>query len=126
MAPINSFRFLRNVGPLAGILGLLIAASGCYYYGPPPTYSPPPATTYDQVWDSALRAAEDSGIRLTFTDQNAGVIRGARGNTNVEIRVMRQPDGRMRVEFSRQGPKDQDPTLQDRFYQAYERHMGRR
>jgi hypothetical protein len=107
-----------------GIMGLLIVGSGCFYYGPAPPYTP--ATTYDQVWDSALRAAEDSGIRLTFTDKNAGVIRGARGNTNVDIRVMRQADGRMRVEFSRQGPKDQDPTLPDRFYQAYERYMGRR
>jgi hypothetical protein len=106
------------------ILCLLLTVVGCYYYGPPPYY--PPATTYDQVWESALRAAEDSGIRVTFTDRNGGIIRGAtRANTNVDILVMRQADGRMRVEFNRKGPKDQDPGLQDRFFQAYERYMGR-
>jgi hypothetical protein len=123
MGPLNFFRSFRTFVPLAIILGLLMAGSGCYYYGPPPYY---PATTYDQVWESALRAAEDSGIRVTFTDRNAGVIRGAtRANTNVDILVMRQADGRMRVEFNRQGPKDQDPGLQDRFFQAYERYRGR-
>jgi hypothetical protein len=106
------------------IMGLLIAGSACVYYGPPPPYSP--TTTFDQVWDSALRAAEDCGIRLTLTDKNGGVIRGVKGNTNVDIHVMRQADGRMRVEFSRKGPKEEDPTLQDRFHQAYEGHMGRR
>jgi hypothetical protein len=107
-----------------GITGLLIAVPGCYYYGPPPSYPPP--TTFDQVWESALHAAQESGIRLSFTDKTSGVIRGSKEQTNVEILVMRQADGRMRVEFSRQGPKDQDPALQDRFYQAYERNMGRR
>ena len=124
MGTRNSFRFLRSIAPLIGIMGFLIAAPGCYYYGPVPAYQS--VTTFDQVWDSALRAAEEAGIRLSFTDKNSGVIRGWREKTNVEILVMRQADGRMRVEFSRQGPKDQDPTLQDRFYQAYERNMGRR
>ncbi|MCX5914628.1 MAG: hypothetical protein NTV04_22165 [Deltaproteobacteria bacterium] len=124
MGTRNSFRFLRSIAPLIGIMGFLIAAPGCMYYGPVPAYYQ--GTTYDHVWDSALRAAEDSGIRLTFTDRNAGIIRGGKENTNVEISVMRQADGRMRVEFNRRGPKDQDPNLQDRFYQAYEGYMGRR
>jgi hypothetical protein len=124
MGPIMNFRFLRNRGPLMVIMALLIASSACVCYAPPPPYSP--TTTYDQVWNSALRAAEDCGIRLTLADKNGGVMRGVKENTNVEIRVMRQADGRTRVEFSRQGPKDQDPTLQDRFHQAYEGHMGRR
>jgi len=123
MGSWNFFRCLRIFAPLMIILGLLLAGSGCYYYGPPPYY---PTTTYDQVWESALRAAEDSGVRVTFADRNAGIIRGAtRANTNVDIRVMRQADGRMRVEFNRQGPKEQDPDLQDLFFQAYERYMGR-
>lgn len=124
MGSALSFRILREITSLMGIMGLLLAGSSCVYYGPPPTYTPP--STYDQVWESAQRAAEDSGIQLTVRDKNGGVIQGVKGNIKVDIRIIRQADGRTRLEFSRQGPKDQDPTLQDRFYQSYERYMGRR
>ena len=115
------------------IVSLLVLASshlgGCYYYaGPPPVVVAPAPTTssYDVVWDSAFRAAEEAGIQVTSVDQGSGTILGQRGPTSIKITVTRQYDGKIRVELSMQGNQQQTGQIADDFYAAYDRYMVRR
>jgi len=111
---------------------LLLAAAvacatitGCYYYGPGPgyyTYTYP--ATYDRAWSAALGALQDAGVQTTRVDQGAGVARGTVNGVDVTVSVDRQADGSTRVQFDAR-PSDRDPTLAQRFSQAYERRMGR-
>jgi hypothetical protein len=108
---------------LSGQLG------GCYYYaGPAPgAGAPPPSTSsYDVVWDNALRAAEEIGIQVTSVDNGAGIIYGKRGSTDVKVAVVRQSDGRTRVELDMNGQKPETQALANDFFGAYDRYMGRR
>ncbi len=108
------------------ILLPLIAFSlgaGCYYYEPPPyVVTSPPQADYDRIWDSAMRAAQDVGIRITSSDRNAGTASGQRDGVGVTIQVVRQSDGTTRVEMTSKGGPS---TVADDFYKAYNRHMGR-
>ena len=94
---------------------------GCVVYEPVPAYySSPP--TYDRAWSAALGALEDSGVGVTSADRSTGVIRGSRNGADITITILRQPDGRTRLQFGATGG---DPGLTDRISQAYERRMGR-
>jgi hypothetical protein len=108
------------------ILTIVLAAllGGCVVYEPvsTPAYSGP---SYDRVWDSALGAAEDAGVKIASADRPAGIIRGVAGTTGVTISVTTQADGRIRVEFSSKGANGQDVDLNDRFTRYYNRRMGR-
>jgi hypothetical protein len=106
-------------------MGILTYA--CVVYEPVPAgvYYPPPASSFDRVWDSALRAADDAGIEIVSANRDTGTILGRKGTTEAEIFVSRQADGRMRVELNLRGPEPRDPTTADRFYRSYERYMGR-
>ena len=97
---------------------------GCVVYEPVvvPAYS---GSSYDRVWNSALGAAEDAGVKITSADRTAGIIRGVTNSADVTISVISQADGKIRVEFSGKGPKGQDPDLNDRFTRFYNRRMGR-
>jgi len=97
---------------------------GCVVYEPVvvPAYS---GSSYDRVWNSALGAAEDAGVKITSADRTAGIIRGVTNSADVTISVRSQPDGKTRLEFSSKGPKGQDPDLNDRFTRFYNRRMGR-
>jgi hypothetical protein len=53
-----------------------------------------------------------------------GTPRSARG-TDVTVSVIRQADGRTRVQFDMKGTPQRDPGLANRFNDAYERRMGR-
>jgi hypothetical protein len=91
---------------------------------------PAPAPVYyispfDRVWDSALGAAADAGVKITFQDRAAGVIRGTTNSADVTILVVTQADGRIRVEFSSKGPEGQDAGLSNRFTSFYNMRMGR-
>ena len=104
------------------VLGALL--SGCVVYEPVPT----PAyygSSYDRVWDSALGAAEDAGVKITSADRTTGIIRGVTGSTDVTISVTTQADGRIRVAFSSKGSTGEDAGLNDRFTRFYNRRMGR-
>jgi len=92
-----------------------------------PVYVPSSSygSSYDRVWNSALGAAEDAGIKITSADRSTGTIRGVTTSSDVTILVISQADGRTRVEFSTKGPKGQDPDLNDRFTSFYNRRMGR-
>ena len=107
----------------------LVTLSGCYYYaGPAPVaVAPQPAgSSYDVVWNNALRAAEDVGIQISVVDQGAGIISGRRGSTDIRVTVARQNDGRTRVELDMKGDSPQTQALSNDFFAAYDRYMGRR
>ena len=106
-----------------------VQLGGCYYYaGPPPggVAPPPAASSYDVVWNNALRAAEEIGIQITSVDNGAGIIYGKRGSTDVKVLVARQNDGRTRVELDMKGQKPETQALANDFFGAYDRYMGRR
>jgi hypothetical protein len=98
----------------------------CVVYEPAPAYAPPVVpSTYDRAWDSAVKAAQDSGLRLTIVDRNSGLIAGSREGIAARITVVKQADGKTKVEMNLQGDLQRDPTLNDRFQAAYNRYMGR-
>ena len=105
-------------------LVVIVMGSGCYYYGPAPAYTvvSPPHASYDTIWGSAMRAAQDVGIRITSSDRNAGTASGQRDGVGVTIQVLKQSDGTTRVELTSKGGPS---TVADDFYKAYNRNMGR-
>jgi len=122
----------KNLSLLLLIGSILI--SGCYYYGPypgpyyaaaPGPYAPYSSyASYDYILDSAARAAQDVGIQITSTNRNAGTIFGQRDGTDVTIHVIRQSDGRTRVELTAKG--NQGSAIASDFYRAYDAYMGRK
>jgi predicted component of type VI protein secretion system len=101
------------------VLTLMFSACAVYepyYY---------PASQYDRVWESALRAAEDVGVDIFTADRVNGTIVGRKGPADVTIAVLTQADGSIRVQLNVRGPEEADPHLTDRFYQSYQRYMGR-
>jgi hypothetical protein len=104
---------------------LTAVVGGCVVYEPVYVPSSSYGSSYDRVWDSALGAAEDAGVKITSADRSRGIIQGVTSSSDVTISVISQADGRTRVEFSSKGPKGQDPDLNDRFTRFYNRRMGR-
>lgn len=98
---------------------------GCVVYEPVYVPSSSYSSSYDRVWNSALGAAEDAGVKITSADRTTGIIRGVTSSADVTISVITQADGRTRVEFTSKGPKGHDPDLNDRFTSYYNRRMGR-
>ena len=114
-----------GTGALLTLMVVLTAfVAGCVVYEPVamPPYS---GSSYDRVWNSALGAAEDAGIKITSADRGTGTIRGVTNSSDVTILVISQADGRTRVEFSSKGPKGADAGLNERFTSYYNRRMGR-
>ena len=107
------------------LIVLTVLVGGCVVYEPVYVPSSSYGSSYDRVWNSALGAAEDAGIKITSADRSTGTIRGVTSSSDVTILVISQADGRTRVEFSTKGPKGQDPDLNDRFTSFYNRRMGR-
>ena len=98
-----------------------LAVAGCVVYEAVPAYP----STYDRAFSAALGGLQDVGVVVSSTDAGSGVIRGSRDGIEVTVTVVRQADGRTRVQFDSRGPAGRDPALADRFSQAYERRMGR-
>ena len=118
----------RDLGTGAFLTLIVVIATlwgGCVVYEPVYVPSSSYGSSYDRVWNSALGAAEDAGIKITSADRSTGTIRGVTSSSDVTILVISQADGRTRVEFSTKGPKGQDPDLNDRFTSFYNRRMGR-
>jgi len=106
------------------IFVLTVLMGGCVVYEPMPApgyYG----SSYDRVWDSAVGAAEDAGVKITSADRTTGIIRGVTNFADVTISVISQADGKTRVEFTSKGPKGQDADLSERFTSFYNRRMGR-
>ena len=106
----------------------LVMASGCYYYVPPGAVVSPgqPYASYDYVWDSAMRAAQDVGIQITSSNRSSGTAFGQRDGVSVTIQVTQQSDGRTRVELTTKGSPSATSAVADDFYRAYDHYMGRR
>jgi len=104
-----------------------ILLQSCVAYAPVPPPAPVvyPVSSYQIAWESALKAAEDVGIRITHADQATGTIEGQAEQTAVTIHVDRQPDERIRLGVSLRGPS-RDAYIADEFHRAYERRVGRR
>jgi len=114
-----------GTGALLILMAVLTAVmGGCVVYEPVPVPSSY-GSSYDRVWDSAMGAAEDAGIKITSADRTTGIIRGVTGSTGVTISVITQADGKIRMEFTSKGPKGQDADLSDRFTRFYNSRMGR-
>ena len=112
-------------GALLTLMVVLTAfVAGCVVYEPV-LMPPDPGSSYDRVWNSALGAAEDAGVKITSADRTTGIIRGVTSSSDVTISVISQADGRTRVEFSSKGPKGADAGLNERFTGFYNRRMGR-
>jgi hypothetical protein len=114
-----------GTGSLLTLMVVLAALwGGCVVYEP--VLMPPSSgSSYDRVWNSALGAAEDAGVKITSVDRTAGIIRGVTSSSDVTISVISQADGRTRVEFSSKGPKGQDAGLSEKFTSFYNSRMGR-
>lgn len=96
-------------------------ATSCVVYEPGYYNSP---STYDRAWSAALGALQDSGVTVTSADASTGVIRGSKEGIDISVSVVRQADGRTKVQFDSRNSQ-LDPTLAGRFSEAYERRMGR-
>ena len=103
------------------ITALTLMLSACVIYEP---YHYP-ASQYDRVWESAVKAAEDVGVTILTADRVSGKVVGRKGTADVMIAVLTQADGRIRVEFKVRAPEGAEPSLSERFYQTYQRYMGR-
>ena len=111
------------------LLMVFLIVPGCYYYEPSPVYyppEPPPVPSYDYIWDSAMRAAQDVGIQITSSNRNSGTIFGQRDRVGVTLQVIQQPDGKTRVELTTEGTRGSGSAVSDDFYRAFDRYMGRR
>lgn len=100
---------------------LTLLLSACVVYEP--YYYP--QSQYDRVWESAIKAAQDVGVTISSVERANGRIFGRKGPVDVTIAVETQPDGRIRMQFNARGPEGAEPYLTERFYQTYERYMGR-
>ena len=100
------------------------SVTGCYYGPVPGYYAYNYPATYDRAWSAAIGALQDAGVQATRVDEAAGVAHGTANGVEVTVSVTRQADGTTRVQFDAR-PSDRDPTLAQRFSQAYERRMGR-
>lgn len=117
-------KFSRTESWFALLSVLTVLFGGCVVYEPvlTPVYY---GSSYDRVWDSALGAAEEAGVKITYADKAAGMVRGVTGSTDVAISVRTQADGRIRVEFNSKGPEGEDSDVNDRLTRLYNRRMGR-
>lgn len=106
----------------------LVIVSGCYYYVPHAVVASPgpPYASYDYIWDSLMRAAQDVGIQITTSNKNTGTIIGQRDRVGVTIQVTQQADGKTRIELTARDSQGSSSTIADDFYRAYDHYMGRR
>ena len=108
---------------LALILGSASLA-GCAVYEPYPGYYYG-GSNFDRAWSAALGGVQDAGMQVVASDPSTGIIRGAGSGGEAVVRVARQADGSVRVQFNAKGPTEKDPGLPERFSKAYDKRMGR-
>jgi len=109
---------------IAALAVASVLLTGCVVYEPYPGYYVS-SSTYERTWNAAVGAVRDAGVQVTLEDATTGLIRGTKDGIDVNVSVVRQGDGSVRVQFDSKGPKERDPGLADRFSQAYDRRMGR-
>ena len=87
------------------------------------TVTTPPS--FDKSWDAALGAAADAGVQVTRADRGSGRITGTKAGAAVTIELRQQADNSLQVAFTAPDSKESNPTLNDRWLNAYNRRMGR-
>lgn len=100
-------------------LALVAALTGCA------TQQAPEASTADRAFEAALAALDELGVQVTSSDRATGQIRGTRNGADVAVNVVKQADGRTRVQFDAKGAKGRERELPGRFVEAYEKQMDR-
>lgn len=113
-------RFLLLIAGLAA--ALLIGGCVATPYGYPAPAAP---ASFDRSWDAALGAAADAGVQVTSADRASGRISGSKAGAAVNIALLQQADGSLRVSFDAPNSKEANPTLNERWLSSYERRMGR-
>ena len=108
--------------PLLAV-SIFLACTGCYFPPDPQPVAMP--SKYDQAFDAALAAAGDAGVEIKVADRATGRIVGAKANVEVTIRLQRQANGSVTVEFDAPGSTETNPKLGDQWLAAYQRRMGR-
>jgi hypothetical protein len=122
----RSFRSVAGKVAACATAAMLLGSACTYHEAPPPSYPAPPSpSAFDRAWDAAVGAAYDEGVLVTVEDRGSGLIRGTKGNTNVEISVRTQADGSVRVAINARGGGSRDAALADQINQSYDRRMGR-
>jgi hypothetical protein len=113
----------RKLFVIAGLAAaLLIGGCVAYPYGYPAPAAP---ASFDRSWDAALGAAADAGVQVTSADRASGRITGSKAGAAVNIALLQQADGSLRVSFDAPNSKEANPTLNERWLSSYERRMGR-
>ena len=116
---------VRTLLPVLFAVCTIVPLDGCTVYQTAPgVYAPAPPSTFDRAWEAARGAAADEGVTVTAEDRGHGVILGHRGAFDVQISLLNQADGSVRVSIKSKGPEAQDPTLNQRLVAAYNRRMG--
>jgi len=113
--------FLAAVCASAICAGCVVAPYPYAY--PTTTVASPPS--FDRSWDAALGAAADVGVQITSADRANGRITGSKAGAAVSIDLRPQADNTLQVIFSAPNSKESNPTLNDRWLQAYQARMGR-
>jgi hypothetical protein len=117
----------RTVRASLAPIACALALSACVAYEPVvvvPAATARPAPTFDNAWNAAIGAMQDAGVRVTSADAAAGVIRGTRDRTDVQVSVARQAGGAIRTEVTATSPQGRDTGLAARISEAYQRRMG--
>jgi hypothetical protein len=122
----RSFHSVAGKLAASATAAMLLGSACTYYEAPPPSYpARPPVSAFDRAWDAAVGAAYDAGVEVTLQDRASGLIRGTKGRTNVEISVLMQADGSVRVAINARGGDSRDTALADQINRSYDRRMGR-
>ena len=112
---------IRLLSVLA-VPALLLTGCGSSEPAPPQPTAPP---NFDRTFDAALAAAQDVGVKVESVDRANGRIRGMKGASGVAIDILRQANGQLKLQFIAPDSREKNPTLGDRWLQAYHRRMGR-
>jgi hypothetical protein len=124
---MSAFGNLFRATVVASMRSAVIVGAVALSLGACVVYEPVPAapSNFDRAWSAAIGAMQDQGVTITEQDYSRGVLRGSRGALAVSGNVLRQADGRVRVEFNTTGTIGTDPTLAERISSSYDRRMGR-
>jgi hypothetical protein len=116
---------MRNCAIL--ILFLLpVGCSSMLYEPPPVSVAYYHVSPYDTAKESAVKAAQEVGIKIISVDSASGTISGQKGSDSVTIYVTMLQDNLIKIELTLKSPEQRDPFFASDFYRAYEMQMERR
>jgi hypothetical protein len=121
----------KTLGIALASLAFIAPLPGCVVYDPyPGAYvpvaapGPTPTQSFNRAWNAALDALKDAGVQVTSSNPKTGVIRGATNQADVDMTLLQQVDGTIRVEIEARSGQSKDTGLASRISEAYKRRMG--